>query len=131
MKLYKAYNRYLKESPPIMVKKGELMNSLANCIVACESCYSACFEEPNIKNLTRCIKMNRDCIEMCMLVMGFVARNSSEAASVVRTCAELCSDCADECEKHDHVHCKECADACRECEERCLTYMNQTEEQTA
>lgn len=107
-----------------MVKNGELINALANCQVACENCYRACFDEPNIKKLEKCIRLDRDCADMCSLTMSFLARNSSEAETVVRTCAEICAACAEECEKHDHVHCKECADTCGDCEESCLAYLN-------
>ena len=114
-----------------MPKNREIINELTSCLTYCENCYTACFEEPDIKHLTRCIKLVRDCAEVCSLTLGFVARNSSEAVAMVRTCAELCATCAEECNKHDHVHCKECADACSSCEESCLKYLNQTETATA
>ena len=36
-------------------------------------------------------------------------------------CARVCEDCAAECEKHDHEHCKLCAQMCRECAADCRT----------
>jgi hypothetical protein len=110
-----------------MSSNRDLIGSLTNCIVACEHCFTACFEESNLDHLIKCIKLDRDCAEICALTLSFVARNSPEAASLVRTCAEICASCAEECEKHNHDHCRDCADACRECEEKCLTYLNQTE----
>jgi hypothetical protein len=34
-------------------------------------------------------------------------------------CAEVCDDCAAECEKHEHDHCQACAGACRKCADEC------------
>ncbi|WP_367281915.1 four-helix bundle copper-binding protein [Tunicatimonas pelagia] len=31
----------------------------------------------------------------------------------------MCEWCAQECDAHDHDHCKQCAESCRKCAEEC------------
>ena len=38
---------------------------------------------------------------------------------MLESCASVCDACADECERHDHDHCKLCAEMCRECARDC------------
>jgi hypothetical protein len=66
-----------------------------------------------------CIATDINCAQICRLAAGFMARGSSMAMEVCRLCAGICDVCAEECEKHEHPHCKECARACRSCAEEC------------
>jgi hypothetical protein len=38
---------------------------------------------------------------------------------MLELCARVCDECAIECERHDHEHCKLCAQMCRECAADC------------
>lgn len=100
----------------------ELIEALASCIAACEHCADACLEEDHLSELIECIRLDRDCADVCQVTLAFVARDSADTPTMVDLCADFCSDCAEECEKHDHDHCQECAEACRECEEACRDY---------
>lgn len=106
------------------MENRELINSLSNCVIACEHCASSCLEEDNVKMMARCIKLDHDCADICNLAMKYLSRNSEDTNSVVELCATICAKCAEECEKHDHDHCKECAEACRNCEESCREFLN-------
>lgn len=97
----------------------ELIQKLGYCLAACEHCADACLAESNVSSLVKCIRLDRDCADICGITLRFVSRGSEQAASIVEICAEICRKCAEECEKHDHDHCRECAEACRECEEAC------------
>lgn len=89
------------------------------CAVACDHCAASCLQEQDVKMMARCIALDMDCAQMCRLAAGFMARGSSNATEVCRTCATICDACADECGQHQHEHCRRCAEACRRCAEEC------------
>jgi len=98
----------------------KLIEVLANCAAECNHCATACLEEKDVSMLTRCIKLDLDCGEICTLAISFVSRGSEHAAHVLHECAEICEACGEECEKHSHMeHCKRCAEVCRSCAEAC------------
>jgi len=104
-------------------KNQSLIEALNNCAAECSHCASACLEEQDVKMLTRCIKLDIDCADICRLVASYVARGSEHASHLLKECAEICEACAEECEKHaEHgmEHCRVCAEACRTCAEACL-----------
>jgi hypothetical protein len=72
--------------------------------------------------LERCIKLDLDCAEICAVAIGYISRGSENFQAVMQLCADICTACADECERHSHMeHCKRCAEACRACAETCRT----------
>jgi hypothetical protein len=98
----------------------KVMEALEKCAAECSHCATACLDEANIKMLTRCIRLDIDCSEICNLSSAFVARGSEHAKHLLAECADVCDDCARECDKHAHMdHCARCAQACRECAEAC------------
>jgi hypothetical protein len=104
-------------------RNRQLLNLLNNCIAECNHCASACLEEEDVKMLTKCIKLDLDCAEICNLVVGYLARGSQHAEHLMGECAEICRACAEECEKHaahGMEHCRTCAEACRKCAEECM-----------
>ena len=98
-----------------------LLEALNNCAATCNHCATACLDEQDVKMLARCIKLDFDCADICLLTASFVARDSEHANHLLKECAEICEACAEECEKHTHMeHCRKCAEACRHCAEACL-----------
>lgn len=72
--------------------------------------------------MTQCIQLDMECAAICYSAAQLMSMGSTRAEEVCRLCAELCTECAIECEKHpDTEHCAECARACRECAEQCNT----------
>ena len=97
-----------------------LIEMLSKCAAECSRCATACLDEEDVKMMSRCIRLDIDCAEICALAGSFVARGSENAEDVLALCADLCNECADECEKHSQMeHCKRCAEICRECAEAC------------
>lgn len=97
-----------------------LLSLLAECAAACNHCASACLGEKEVHLMTACIRLDMDCAQICATTAAFVARGSNHASHLLKECAEICSQCAGECEKHSHMeHCKRCAEACRSCAEAC------------
>jgi hypothetical protein len=98
----------------------ELIRLLADCLSECNHCATSCLEEENVEELTNCIKLDLDCAQICGTAIAFLSRNSAHAEHILQECAEICDQCADECEKHSHMeHCKACAEICRRCAEAC------------
>ncbi|HEU5122858.1 MAG TPA: four-helix bundle copper-binding protein [Verrucomicrobiae bacterium] len=89
------------------------------CAATCEHCASACLQEHDVKMMTRCINLDRDCARICSIAVGFMASGSQFAEDICRVCAEICRACGEECRRHQVGHCQDCADACERCAEEC------------
>lgn len=96
------------------------IDACSACAAACEQCATACLGEDDVALLARCIRLDRDCADLCRLAAAFMARNADHAPQLCALCADICQLCADECAGHDHMeHCRLCAEACRRCAEEC------------
>lgn len=98
---------------------------LAACAQACTACADACMAEPDAAELTRCIRLNMDCADICTAAERVVTRHTETDQEVLRSvleaCVRACRSCGTECARHAdmHDHCRLCADTCRLCEEAC------------
>lgn len=97
----------------------------AECIDICfeaaqasEWCATACTRMGE-EDMARCIELCRDVADITTLHARMMARDSDYSSAVAATCADLCTACADECDKHDEDHCQVCADVLRECADSC------------
>ncbi len=102
-------------------KHQSIIDALNNCIAECNHCAVACLDEQDVKSLSKCIKLDIDCAQICSLMVSFLSRGSEHAMHLMKECAEICDACAAQCEKHahHHEHCKVCAESCRKCAEEC------------
>lgn len=101
---------------------NELLRTLMKCIAACENCATECLNEDDPRHLAECIRLDRDCADICALTARLVARSSAQAGAMLQLCAQVCKACEAECRKHDHDHCRKCAEACQECHRQCSSY---------
>lgn len=99
-----------------------LMHTLLQCITACEVCADACLDAP--EPMQACIRLDRDCAEICALASRYVARGSAYAGRVLRLCIVICDACRAECARHDHWHCVKCAAVCAQCSEACREHLH-------
>lgn len=96
-----------------------------DCAQACTSCADACLAEDMVIQLTQCIRLNLDCVDVCVAAGSVASRRTGTNELIIKqmieTCAEACRLCGEECSKHSakHEHCRICADACRHCEQAC------------
>jgi hypothetical protein len=97
----------------------DCIEACVRCAQACEHCADSCLSEQNVEKMAECIRLDRDCAEMCWFAAALMSRNSQFATDLCHVCAEVCDACGMECEKHDVDHCQHCADACRRCAEEC------------
>lgn len=97
----------------------KLLQSLFECALVCEACEAACLNEENITLLARCIELDRDCADICLLASRLVHRDSEISEEYLLVCEKICRMCAEECNKHNHEHCKACAETCLACADAC------------
>lgn len=99
-------------------------DKVADCQRACNMCFDACLKEENVKMMAECIRLDRECADLCGIALDFAGRDSIAAKDLIALCGKVCEACAAECEKHSHMeHCQECARACRECAKACNALM--------
>lgn len=106
------------------IESLKLLEKICECQTTCKYCFNACLEEKDVHMMTRCIKLNVECAEVCGLTISSLAYESEFSAEVLKLCIHACEKCAEECGKHQYIHCIECAKACRECAEACQAYLN-------
>lgn len=96
---------------------------LQNCAATCNTCADACLSEDDVRMLAKCIGLNADCADVCTTTARLAGRVGHHQHAVMRhqveACQEICRLCAEECERHEHAHCKVCAESCRACEAMC------------
>jgi hypothetical protein len=113
---------------PVSLDRDLLLRCIAECFdcsATCTACADACLGESDVTELTRSIRLNLDCADLCDAVGRVVTRQTEIDLGVVRAaieaCVVACRACADECERHaaHHDHCRVCAEVCRSCEQAC------------
>ena len=105
------------------MRNEKLIHALGNCINHCNYCADACLEEEDVKAMATCIRIDKVCAEVCSTLNQVLATNYKNVDALVNYCIEVCTDCADECGKHEHDHCQECAKACKHCVDACRSYL--------
>ena len=113
---------------------GALIECIRACFdgaQACTACADACLGERQVQQLTRCIRLNLDCADVCETTGRVLSRQTafepSAARALLQACAQICRVCGDECEQHGQhgmEHCRVCAEACRRCEQACDTLLS-------
>ncbi|SMC53564.1 four-helix bundle copper-binding protein [Lentzea albidocapillata] len=106
-------------------KLAAAIDALVACAEACTACADACLSESSVAELTKCIRTDLDCADICGATARVLSRHTAYDANVSRAlleaCAVACKACGDECWSHAnmHEHCRICAEACRTCEAAC------------
>lgn len=95
------------------------IEACVRCAQACEHCANACLSERDVAKMAECIRLDRDCAEICFAAAAWMSRGSRFSQDLCRVCADVCDGCGVECRKHQMNHCQQCADACEQCAEEC------------
>jgi hypothetical protein len=102
-----------------------VIDTCLECAQSCTACADADLAEPMIADLTRCIRLDLDCADICEATARVLTRQTAYerdvAQAVLRACVLACKLCGDECDRHAkmHPHCAVCAEVCHRCEELC------------
>ncbi|CAN5684315.1 four-helix bundle copper-binding protein [soil metagenome] len=106
-------------------KLAACIEACFECAQACTACADACLSEDMVAELTKCIRTNLDCADVCGATGRVLSRHTGYDAqltrSVLENCATACKACGDECSQHAemHEHCRICAESCQRCEQAC------------
>lgn len=114
-----------------MPEDRSMNQEMKDCMAVCLSCAHICNRcgddmigmeaHHNARLTNRCIRLCRDCADICMLTAQWMGRMSLLSSHLCRLCAEVCDVCAETCEQHapQHALCGPCAQACRRCADLC------------
>lgn len=106
-------------------KLAACIEACFECAQSCTACADACLSEDMVAELTKCIRTNLDCADICAATGSALSRHTGYDANITRAileaCVTACQACGDECSRHAdmHDHCRICAEACRRCEQAC------------
>jgi hypothetical protein len=95
------------------------IEACVSCAQACEHCSEACLGERDVAKMVDCIRLDKDCAQLCWTAAALMSRDSQFAPDICRICAAICEACGNECGKHKADHCQVCAEACHHCAEEC------------
>jgi len=104
------------------MKKEELIKILNECAAQCNHCADACLDEPDVKKMVTCIRLDTVCSAACTAAAKALAVDIDESAELVKACRTICERCADECAQHSADHCQKCAELCLKCAKACAEY---------
>lgn len=113
----------MSQSTISAIDKQLLLDALNRCVAACEHCATSCLAEEHVQHMAGCIRLDRDCADICALTARLVARGSVHARHIMKECIEVCQLCQNECAKHNDDHCQQCAAACKACADACRAYL--------
>ena len=97
------------------------IDTCVQCATACDYCASSCLQEEDVTMMARCIQLDMECSSICKTSALLMHLQSNHANAACQLCADICTACAEECEKHDSDHCRACAAICRECAAECMS----------
>ncbi len=134
MTIAELANQMVETHPSATIFDREMLirciDACADCAQSCTQCADDCLAEVDVAELTKCIRLNLDCADICSTTGRVLARQTAPdwgaVASMLRTCDEACQACGDECETHAArmEHCRVCASECLRCAEACRQLLN-------
>ncbi|MBO0995142.1 four-helix bundle copper-binding protein [Bacillus sp. SD088] len=101
-----------------------VLTALNECVLACNSCYQACLKEVDLQMMVECIRLDRECADICAYFEQAITRGTPYVAELATLCITICKDCGNECKQHNHDHCQKCAAACLKCAEECQALLS-------
>jgi hypothetical protein len=102
-----------------------MTDDMTRCIETCLSCYKTCVSMA----MTHCLELGGKhveaahfrlmmaCAEICRTSAHFMLINTSHHKHTCKECAEICTECADDCERIGDM--EECVAVCRTCADSC------------
>lgn len=104
---------------------NRISKEMQACIDTCLACYQTCLSTA----MGHCLEMGGEhvekshftlmmsCVEICRTTAHFMLLGSAHHRHLCAECAEICDQCAADCERLGDM--QECVDACRACAEEC------------
>ena len=112
----------------VAMRNETLIHDVEQCITECAECAIVCAETAH-----HCLQMGgehaspghqgllQDCKQICNVAAAFMARSSPRSGSLCRLCAEICSECEEECERlaRGDSLMTQCTKVCGRCARSC------------
>jgi hypothetical protein len=111
-------------------KLADCIDACFGCAQTCTACADACLSEDMVAELTKCIRTNLDCADICATTGAVLSRHTGYDANLSKAMLEAATvaarSCAIECQSHAgmHEHCRICAETCRRCESACADLLS-------
>jgi hypothetical protein len=67
----------------------ELLQILHECMTACNHCYDACLQEDDIKMMGNCIRLDRECADICGYLEQAITRGTPFISELAAVCATI------------------------------------------
>ncbi|HJW62708.1 MAG TPA: hypothetical protein VJ849_04360, partial [Actinomycetes bacterium] len=90
-----SYAKQMLDTYPrdVNLDTGQLaatIDALSDCAQACTACADDCLSEETVAELTKCIRLNLDCADVCTATLRVVSRQSDYDANLTRPLLEAC-----------------------------------------
>lgn len=96
----------------------DAIEACSSAAAACQHCATECLKEDDVKMMSLCISLTRECALICATTAQLLAMNGEHAMALCHVCIGVCGSCAQECERYaESKHCRHCAEECRRCAE--------------
>ena len=86
-----------------------------DCQAACQECQTACIDNPQVKEMLRCILLSRDCGLFCHTTALLLQHGSEFLEQVCLLCLEVCKGCAEESARFTLPQCRRVTESSRRC----------------
>ncbi|BCG59579.1 MULTISPECIES: four-helix bundle copper-binding protein [Paenibacillus] len=101
------------------IQYQDCIDACLKCMNACNSSYVSSLKEYDLALLRDCIRMDRECADICAYAIQAMTRQSPYVADICSLCADICEATAKECGRYEQTHCRNCIDACLDCAKAC------------
>ncbi|GAA3723466.1 hypothetical protein GCM10022378_12000 [Salinicoccus jeotgali] len=75
------------------------LETLQQCMTERNCCFDACLKEDDVKMMAECIRLDRECADMCGYLEQAISRISPFIKALAVVCASMCDAYDEECEK--------------------------------
>ena len=82
-----AYPREFNVDRQLLVR---CIEACGDCAEACTQCADDCLSEQTVQELTKCIRLNLDCADVCATTGRVVSRQTGYDANVTRAVLQAC-----------------------------------------
>ena len=105
----------------------ELAAAAEECVSIGQECKAHIYQtlKSDDLSLTQCLIEVRNTIAVCNSLVEVLTNGSAHDKALAKVCADICTVCRDECNKHAEKHpvCKTMADSCDKSIKACLKYI--------
>src|SRR5262249_23511626 len=105
-----------------------LVAAAARCDSVGTVCLNHCIRltRAGDKSIADCMRAVQVMLPVCRAMRQLAAQDARRLKDLARVCVTVCSDCEDECRKHEfhHIECRNCAEACANMIRECRAFIS-------